>query len=142
MDQHVHCQSILGASREQDERILTWDVAKEARRQRLPTRVCGWVAGANELDAVKPHPHMVPFAPIASPLHQLPEERHHPLRAKHVWVRQVDLIAEHHQPLSYGPGRKHHAIRCALCGHARLVRVRSGIRASHAHWYLILTVLV
>mmetsp|Transcript_3550 Transcript_3550/g.11018 ORF Transcript_3550/g.11018 Transcript_3550/m.11018 type:complete len:941 (+) Transcript_3550:3836-6658(+) len=88
-------------------------VTQEAVREGDAAGVGGRVARAHELDALQPHPGVVGCAPEAALLGELAQEADHALRAVGVRCRQVDLVAEHHQPAAGLRGPHHHAARSA-----------------------------
>lgn len=75
-------------------------VSQEAVRQRLPARIGRRVASAYELNPLQRHPGLVTRSEEAAMLHQLTQERDDSLRPVLVHVRQVDLVAEQHQPFA------------------------------------------
>jgi len=95
---------------DQDERA----VPQEAVRKRVSSCVCRGIASAYELNPLEGDPLLVLWPPESVLLSDLPEEGDNLLSAVVVSVREVYLIAEHHEPLVQLMWPKNQTFRCLL----------------------------
>ena len=75
-------------------------VSQETMRQWFTSRVSWRIASADELNALQRDPLLVGRPEETAVLHQLSEERNHPLRSVVVHIGQIDFVAEQHQPFT------------------------------------------
>jgi len=75
-------------------------VAKQARADRHTTCIRGRVTSTDNLDALESHELMV-LAPVAAVLHQLADQSSDGLGFVRVRGREVDFIAEYHEPATW-----------------------------------------
>ena len=73
-------------------------MTQESIRQRLPSGIRRWIAGADELDPLESDPLLVGSAVKPAVLEHLAQEGNDALRAVLVHVGQVDLVAEENEP--------------------------------------------